>query len=156
MQCDSEFLLTIERTARRSIIRHLSQSMHTKIHQAVRLIKDACQEQMSVSRLARSVKLSRTHFSRRFKAETGLSPSQYIRSIRIKRARELLETSSLSVKEIAALVGAGDESHFLRAFKKVHGLSPTEYRRRYLAIKLVQENIRKPSLLALTAQTANK
>jgi hypothetical protein len=50
----------------------------------------------------------------------------------MQRARELLETSHLSVKQVMARVGVTDESHFVRDFKKTCGLTPARYRERFL------------------------
>ncbi|MCM3873745.1 MAG: helix-turn-helix transcriptional regulator [Pyrinomonadaceae bacterium] len=57
-----------------------------------------------------------------------MSPIQYLRSLRMERAKHLLESSFLSIKEIGHLVGLNDESHFVRDFKKAYGLSPKCYR----------------------------
>lgn len=60
-----------------------------------------------------------------------MSPIQYLKVLRIEKAKHLLETSFLSVKEITHLVGLNDESHFVRDFKKAYGVSPTPYRVRF-------------------------
>jgi transcriptional regulator GlxA family with amidase domain len=67
-----------------------------------------------------------------FKAEMRVSPGLYIRNLRVKRARELLETTSLSVKEIRLRVGMSDESHFTRYFKKAFGVTPSRHRAKAL------------------------
>lgn len=59
----------------------------------------------------------------------GITPTQYLKSVRLRKAKELLETSFLSVKQIISLVGIGDRNHFTNDFKKAYGVSPTEYRR---------------------------
>ena len=82
--------------------------------------------------LARSVNLSPSRFHQVFKAETGVSPSRYLRALRLGKAKELIENSFLSVKEIRGRVGAGDDSHFVRDFKKAYGLSPSKYREQHL------------------------
>lgn len=84
------------------------------------------------SKLARSVNLSTSRFYYLFKAETGTSPAQYLRSIRMQQAKDLLEATFLSVKEIMNIVGIRDDSHFVRDFKKTYGATPTQHRRRYL------------------------
>lgn len=58
----------------------------------------------------------------------------------MERARYLLETSFLSVKEIAHSVGLNDESHFVRDFKKTYSVSPTLYRLRSHAAHLNESN----------------
>lgn len=57
-----------------------------------------------------------------------MPPIQYLKVLRMERAKHLLETSFLSVKEIAHIVGVNDESHFVRDFKKTYGVPPTSYR----------------------------
>ena len=60
-----------------------------------------------------------------------MAPIRYLRVLRMERARHLLETSYLSIKEIGYHVGLNDESHFVRDFKKTYGVPPTVYRTRF-------------------------
>ena len=53
---------------------------------------------------------------------------QYLENVRLKKARELLETSSLSISDISLMVGYNDPNYFARSFKKVYELTPREYR----------------------------
>jgi len=62
-----------------------------------------------------------------------MSPARYQRWLRMQRARQLLETSLLTIKQIAGRIGIRDESHFWRDFKKIYGLTPSEYRASYFA-----------------------
>lgn len=57
-----------------------------------------------------------------------MSIGEYLKNLRMQKAGELLETTSLSVKEVGAAVGMLDQSHFVRAFKKSYGLTPSQYR----------------------------
>ncbi|HLL16319.1 MAG TPA: helix-turn-helix domain-containing protein [Pyrinomonadaceae bacterium] len=82
--------------------------------------------------MARSVNLTSFHFCHLFKAETGSSPARHLKALRLERARELLETTRLNVKEIRALVGLNDESHFARDFRATYGLTPQQHREYYL------------------------
>jgi transcriptional regulator GlxA family with amidase domain len=104
--------------------------MDRRIETAVKIIHDDIQRNIPVGELAQHVRLSIGHFIRLFKAETSLSPKQYVRCIRMKQAETLLDESFLSVKEIAASLGAGDRSHFSRDFKKQFGHTPTTFRER--------------------------
>ena len=85
---------------------------------------------MSPDELSQAVNLSPSRLHELFKYETGTSPVKYLKALRMEHARELLETSFLSVKEIRARVGEGDESNFTRAFKRAFGDTPSQYRAR--------------------------
>ena len=105
-------------------------AMDRRIDAAIKIIQDEIHQNIPVGELARQVRLSTGHFIRLFKAETSLSPKQYVRCVRMKRAAVLLNDSFLSIKEIAANLGAGDRSHFSRDFKKSHGRTPSSFRER--------------------------
>jgi len=93
------------------------------------LIEENLDHPWPAERLADSVRLSPTHLRRLFRQETGVSLSQYGKQLRMTEACRLLQTTLLSVKQIAAKAGAGDVSHFVRNFEKTYGMSPTRYRR---------------------------
>jgi transcriptional regulator GlxA family with amidase domain len=83
-----------------------------------------------VSDMARRVNLSRSRLTHLFRSEVGCSPGRYLREARLDRARQLVEESSLSIKEIMARVGFSDPSHFTRDFSRRHGASPRKIRAR--------------------------
>lgn len=85
--------------------------------------------QMNLESLAAHSKLSKYHFSKRFKALTGHSPIQYFINLKMQHACYLLDASSQSVKQVAAALGYDDAYYFSRLFKKVIGLSPDQYRK---------------------------
>ncbi len=66
---------------------------------------------------------------RKFGAEYGVSPSEYIRTLRLEKAKEWLLSTQKSVTEIARLLGFCDQSYFSSEFKKKNGVYPTEYRK---------------------------
>lgn len=70
-------------------------------------------------------------FLRRFKAATGLAPSQYTQHLRVGKARELLEFTRRPVDQIAWSVGYEDPGAFRKSFQRVVGLTPGEYRQRF-------------------------
>ncbi len=80
--------------------------------------------------LALPINLSSSRLRHLFKAETGQTVGQYRKDARLEKARVLLRTTLLSVKEIMHHVGISSNSHFARDFKEECGLSPTQYRAR--------------------------
>lgn len=79
--------------------------------------------------VAKVAGLSVARFSALFKAQTGVPPGDYYLRLRVQAACRLLDTTPLTVKEIAATVGCADPYYFSRLFHKVMGMPPTIYRR---------------------------
>jgi AraC-like DNA-binding protein len=86
-------------------------------------------EAWSVAALARRAGLSPPHFIHRFKRAHGIPPKQFIVRSRIDRACQLLETTALSVKQVAAALNYRDEYFFNRQFKAVIGAPPNRWRK---------------------------
>src|SRR4030095_974952 len=80
------------------------------------------------SALADLVNLSVSRLRHLFKQETGTTPAQYLKAIRLRRAATLLRTTFMSIKEIAMNVGLTTASYFVREFRKSYGMTPTEFR----------------------------
>jgi AraC family transcriptional regulator len=91
-------------------------------------IHECLDQDISLDDLAACAHLSPSHFTRVFKAATGLAPHQYIILQRVERAKTLLETKNLSIAQAAQQVGFYDQSHFVRHFKRIYGVSPTALR----------------------------
>lgn len=94
---------------------------------------------MSIGEMASTARLGERTFLRRFQKATGLTPTEYVQSIRVQKARELLELTALSIKEIACNVSYEDVGAFRKLFKKSVGLQPLEYRRRFGYSKVVPQ-----------------
>lgn len=88
-------------------------------------------ERISLGRLAELTGLSKTHFRRLFKETFKETPAKYALRLRLNRARELLESTTATVSDIAADTGFCDQSHFIHAFKHIYKLSPSAYRSRH-------------------------
>lgn len=82
----------------------------------------------SVEELSQYVGMSRSVFFKKLKSLTGLSPIEFVRDIKMKRAAQLLETGQLMVKEVASMVGILDTRYFARCFKAKFGMIPQEYK----------------------------
>lgn len=78
--------------------------------------------------IARLLNLSISRFRHLFKKETGISVGRFQKQLQLTRAKELLRTSDLSVKEITAIIGIGDVSHFSRDYKALHKQTPSQTR----------------------------
>jgi signal transduction histidine kinase/DNA-binding response OmpR family regulator/ligand-binding sensor domain-containing protein len=91
--------------------------------------KNMGNENFGVDDLAEGACLSRTHLNRKVHALVNLSPAEFIRYLRLERARELLEKNVGSIAEIADQVGFRNQSHFSASFKERFGVLPSEIRR---------------------------
>ncbi|OIN52106.1 helix-turn-helix domain-containing protein [Pseudomonas costantinii] len=87
-------------------------------------------ESLAIADLAQACALSRSHFSRAFKCTTGLSPQEWIRQQRIRRAKELITGSSLSLTQISLECGFCDQAHFCHMFTRSEGVNPMTWRNR--------------------------
>ncbi|MGQ8874175.1 AraC family transcriptional regulator [Paenibacillus sp. TSA_86.1] len=85
------------------------------------------QSSLTVAEIVQAVNLERSYLFRRFKEATGQSVSAYITACRIRRARELLKSSQLSIQSIAYSVGYNDPLYFSRVFKKATSHTPSAY-----------------------------
>ncbi len=88
-------------------------------------------EEFSVDDFASGMNMSRSQLHRKINALTGKSATNFIRTIRLQRAAELLKAGSGNVTEIAFDVGFGSQSYFTRCFAEQFGCSPSEYKRRH-------------------------
>lgn len=83
---------------------------------------------ISLEEVSRILNVSPQYFSKLFKEETNENFIDYVTSVRIIHAKELLEIGELSIKEICYNTGYSDPTYFSRAFKKIVNITPTEYR----------------------------
>lgn len=98
-----------------------------------RMAKDIMTHQMSqglsIARVASECSLSRSHFSRAFKKNTGVSPRDWFLQARIDRAKTLLVEGALSISQTSLECGFADQSHFTRVFTRMAGITPLNWRR---------------------------
>lgn len=102
--------------------------MDYRIKEILIKIEENISHPLTVQVLAESINVSVSHFQRLFKKEVHIGATKYINNLRLQKARELLETSHLRVKEIRLKVGVTNESHFINDFKRRFGETPNSYR----------------------------
>lgn len=110
------------------LIRKEEENVSHIIAQAKHYIEDHLMDDLSVSSIASNLYITPNYFSRLFKREMKEGCNEYIVRKRIEKAKSLLETTSMRVSRIAAMVGYRDTNYFSLAFKKHTGESPTKYR----------------------------
>ena len=97
------------------------------LSQALRFIRNHALEGISVSDVVEVVPISRSLLERRFRAVLERSPYEEIQAVRLRKAKELLDSSKLSVAEISERVGYASAEYLSAAFKKKLGMSPRAY-----------------------------
>lgn len=105
-------------------------NLDPRIRKATTLL-EGCRTNLKIADVAHDCNLSLWHFSHLFTKQKQASPLQFYRAIKFNKAKDLLENSFLSIKQIMREIGINDKSHFSRDFKKIYGLSPKEYRRQH-------------------------
>ena len=85
--------------------------------------------ELTVEQLVEDMNMGRTVFFNKLKGMTGLSPVEFIREIRIKRAAQLLESGEYNITEVTYMVGMNDSRYFSKCFKNTYGMTPSEYKR---------------------------
>jgi AraC-like DNA-binding protein len=91
-------------------------------------LKSNLYRDIPVEEMAVFMRLSRSHFTRLFTGEMGVSPRMYLEDLRLKTAAELLLEKGITVKETAARCGFYDANYFCRLFKRHFGVSPGKYK----------------------------
>ena len=90
---------------------------------------------LTVDELVEEMNMGRTVFFNKLKNLTGLSPVEFIREMRIKRAAQLLEDRKYNITEVTYMVGMNDSRYFSKCFKNTYGVTPSEYRKQRLGVK---------------------
>ncbi|WP_277713190.1 response regulator [Paenibacillus mucilaginosus] len=101
---------------------------HKEIKRAVQYIEENYAKNLNMAMVSNHVSLSYTYFSQAFKEYTGENFVGYLKKVRIRRAKELLEREDGRIYEIAEQVGFENTKQFNRVFKEMEGITPMEYR----------------------------
>ena len=117
------------------INRHLTETeqpdtdFRGEIIQALNYFERHWRDDLSIDGYAAHNRMSSSWFRRQFKQYTGVSPMQYLVSLRITNARNLLENTDYNIAQVADAVGYDNPSYFRRLFYKYTGMTPSEYKK---------------------------
>lgn len=98
------------------------------VNRAIQLANDNIRALVSVDDMSSAAGMSPFHFSRKFKAITGISPHQYLLQKRIEQSKKLLAATWRPIAQIAIDCGFSNQAHFSVMFKARVGASPRVYR----------------------------
>ncbi|RJF95567.1 helix-turn-helix domain-containing protein [Noviherbaspirillum saxi] len=99
-----------------------------RLRRVIEFIEKNIDEELGLKDLAAVAGFSEYHFSRMFKLSTGLTPHRFVMDRRVARAKKLLAHSQMSIKEISACLGFGDQAHLTTVFKSFTGTTPKIFR----------------------------
>ncbi|MEO8411989.1 MAG: AraC family transcriptional regulator, partial [Propionivibrio sp.] len=100
-----------------------------QMQKAVQYLNANYSRNVNLQTVAAHLHLSASHFSKLFKEGTGQGFVHYLNQVRVERSKDLLRDRSLSLAEIAELVGFEDQSYFTKVFRRHAGISPGRFRR---------------------------
>ncbi|HYE05190.1 MAG TPA: AraC family transcriptional regulator [Planctomycetota bacterium] len=111
----------------------VDERMAARVRRVLAVIEARAAEPLTLADLARAAELRPSRFSEVFRAWTGHTAKDWLRRVRVERARRLLTDPRLSVAEVAERCGFADQYHFSRVFRRIDGLPPSLWRAAALA-----------------------
>lgn len=105
-----------------------NKSYSKPVQGCIQYIERHLEEPVVLKEMAGSLGYTDYYLSRRFKAETGMSVSSFIKERRLERAKFMLKTSKMPIHEISDRLQFNSQSYFTAQFRKKYGIQPTEYR----------------------------
>lgn len=112
-------------------------NVQEQIERAAAYFNENYNTKISIDDYAESLHISTNGFIHNFKQYAGMSPAQYILSLRMVNAQSLLERTTYNIKEISEIVGYENPLYFSRVFKKEIGKSPAQYRKEMIPTEAV-------------------
>ncbi|MCM3172640.1 AraC family transcriptional regulator [Paenibacillus sp. MER 99-2] len=128
LQIKGYFFHLVQLVTRQRSERQGGEQLPSLTEQVLRYISGHFREQLSLDTLAESLNYSPQYLSRKFKEQTGVTPTEYIIQMRMNEAQNLLVSTEATLNEIATYVGYPDPFYFNRAFKKEMGTTPGKFR----------------------------
>ena len=101
--------------------------MDVRIQRLISYLEEQPHRTVSLASMARVTGLSSSRLRHKFKAEVGVTPTVYLQSLRLRKAKQLLAANNLTVKEVRAAVGISSDSYFTHQFKRTFGNPPSHF-----------------------------
>ena len=124
------------------------------VERSIAYMREHIDKPLQVATLAAFANVSPSHFFALFKQLTGCPPMDYFTRLRMRHACRLLDSTSASVKEVAAALGYDDQFYFSRVFKAVNNVPPSRYRTSPAAC--ASTGARRSLSLSLSAETSHR
>ena len=99
--------------------------MDQRIQSVIALMESNLNRRLSLTTLAQCAGLSSSRLRHKFKAEIGMTPTIYLQTLRLQMAKQLLDGSRLTVKEVRVAIGISSDSYFTHQFKRTYGMPPS-------------------------------
>jgi len=135
----SDWIMEVFRAVRRKFEQSAADRRHSVIERIEQVVTHHLKDDISLQTISRYVDLHPAYISRLYKAETGISLSDYIQNYRMKLAIELLKQKKLKVCDICTELGYQTPHYFIKVFKGVYGMTPQDYRKHVLAVDVEEE-----------------
>lgn len=100
-----------------------------KMQQAIAYIQENYNKDLNMAVVSNYISMNYSVFSFEFKNYAGVNFVTYLKELRMKEAKKLLEETDKKIIEISQMVGYENEKHFMKLFKSICGVSPSEYRK---------------------------
>ncbi len=112
-----------------------------KLEKAISAMESNIEDPLSMTELAATTGISIRQFERRFKEYLGQTPGAFYRSLRLRRARKLVEQTDMPISEISVACGFGSSSNFSKHFAREFGVSPTRHQIRFAPMAVMARTI---------------
>lgn len=122
-------ILLILREGRYHLAQTDNKQINSNVYTVKRYIDQFYKKNINLDKLAEVSHMSKYYMAHSFKAAIGLSPIEYLTTIRVNEAKILLESTSYSIAEISDFTGFSSQSYFSQSFKSTLGVTPSQYRK---------------------------
>lgn len=113
-----------------------SEKLNAKATEAIRFIQENYRKDITMASVSNHVMMNYSNFSILFNEAVGMGFAEYVRKVRIGKAKDLLDAGKRRITEVSDLVGYKNAKHFTRAFRQETGIAPVEYRDRLKANRM--------------------